>query len=119
MCRNKVTSTPFTRDTIMRYFVSFTLMAFPFIVMAGEQLKHGPDSEYHDGVPKGKVEQQPKWKSQIFPGTERDWWIYVPAQYDAAKYANVMVFQDGGGPVSDKSDMRSEEHTSELQSRGL
>jgi enterochelin esterase-like enzyme len=82
-------------------------MAFPFIVMAGEQLKHGPDSEYHDGVPKGKVEQQPKWKSQIFPGTERDWWIYVPAQYDAAKSANVMVFQDGGGPVSDKSDMRA------------
>ncbi len=73
---------------------------------AGEEFKHGPDSEYHEGVPKGKVEQQPRWLSKIFPGTERDWWIYVPAQYDPATPANVMVFQDGGGPVSATGEMR-------------
>ena len=74
--------------------------------LAGEEFKHGPDSEYHEGVPKGKVEQQPKWLSKIFPGTERDWWIYVPAQYDPAAPANVMVFQDGGGLVSATGEMR-------------
>src|SRR4051794_22085776 len=83
------------------------LVGLCFVGHAADELKHGPDSEYHDGVPKGKVEQQPKWKSKIFPGTERDWWIYVPAQYDAAKPANVMIFQDGGGPKDDKGEMRA------------
>jgi gluconolactonase len=33
--------------------------------------------------------------SRVFPGTVRDCWIYVPAQYDAAKPACVFVVQDG------------------------
>src|SRR2546423_385176 len=42
-----------------------------------------PDAVRKEGVPQGKVIQQPKWTdSKVFPGTERDWWIYVPAQYD-------------------------------------
>ncbi len=49
------------------------------------------------GAPKGKVTEMPVWKSTIFPGTERKWWTYVPAQYTDAKPACVMVFQDGGG----------------------
>ncbi|MBV9863715.1 MAG: hypothetical protein JO316_00040 [Abitibacteriaceae bacterium] len=49
------------------------------------------------GVPKGTLTQQPKWKSTIFPNTERDWWVYVPAQYKPENPACVMVFQDGGG----------------------
>jgi enterochelin esterase family protein len=53
--------------------------------------KPGPD------VPKGKLSQMPKWESQIFAGTTRDWWIYVPAQYTPEKPACVMVFQDGAG----------------------
>ncbi|MEP6754386.1 MAG: alpha/beta hydrolase-fold protein [Chthonomonadales bacterium] len=56
------------------------------------------DSKYHDGVPKGVVTQMPKWVSKIFPNSERDWWVYVPAQYAKEKPACVMVFQDGGGP---------------------
>ena len=58
------------------------------------------DNGYHTGIPKGVVTQMPKWKSNIFPNSERDWWIYVPAQYDASKPACVMIFQDGGGPKS-------------------
>lgn len=56
-----------------------------------------PDAVEKAGVPKGKVTQQPVWKSMIFPGTERNWWVYVPAQYTPEKPACVMVFQDGGG----------------------
>lgn len=85
--------------------VLFALL-LSFGAMAGEEYKHGPDSEYQEGVPKGKVEQQPKWLSKLFPGTERDWWIYVPAQYDPATPANVMIFQDGGGPVNVTGEMR-------------
>ena len=62
-----------------------------------DDYKLGPDSMKQEGVPEGKVTQMPAWKSDIFPGTVRDWWIYVPAQYDEKKPACVMVFQDGGG----------------------
>jgi acetyl esterase/lipase len=51
-------------------------------------------------VPQGKVTQMPAWtNSKIYPGTTRDWWIYVPAQYSKDKPAAVMVFCDGGGFV--------------------
>jgi enterochelin esterase family protein len=36
-------------------------------------------------------------ESQIYPNTKTDWWIYVPAQYDASKPAALMVWQDGEG----------------------
>lgn len=54
----------------------------------------GPDSQRQTDVPEGAITQH-HWKSQVFPGTERDYWVYVPKQYDAAKPACVMVFQDG------------------------
>lgn len=56
-----------------------------------------PDDRASSDVPKGKLTQQPKFQSQIFKGTSRDWWIYVPAQYTGDAPAAVMVFQDGGG----------------------
>jgi enterochelin esterase-like enzyme len=57
-----------------------------------------PDAREQPGVPKGTVRQMPAWTSTIFPGTTRDWWIYVPAQYRPEEPAAVMVFQDGSGP---------------------
>ncbi|HLK58387.1 MAG TPA: alpha/beta hydrolase-fold protein [Chthonomonadaceae bacterium] len=56
-----------------------------------------PDRLPNPSVPKGTVTPMPKWHSQIFDHTERDWWIYVPAQYKPENPACVMVFQDGGG----------------------
>lgn len=56
-----------------------------------------PDSREQPGVPKGTTKQMPPWKSQIFAGTTRDWWVYVPAQYRRESPAAVMVFQDGSG----------------------
>jgi enterochelin esterase family protein len=56
-----------------------------------------PENRYDPNVPHGKLTQMPPWKSQIFAGTTRDWWVYVPAQYTPDKPAAVMVFQDGGG----------------------
>ncbi|MDO8685701.1 MAG: alpha/beta hydrolase-fold protein [Clostridiales bacterium] len=63
-------------------------------------LKHeyilGPDSLPHDNIPGGTIIQKRWVSSRIYPGTERDYWIYVPAQYDSITPANVMIFQDGG-----------------------
>ena len=46
-------------------------------------------------VPKGEVVKYTFDKSKIFPGTVRDYWIYVPKQYDPAKPACLHVNQDG------------------------
>jgi len=55
----------------------------------------GPDSEPHAGVPQGKVLGPLTLASEVFPNTTRNYWVYVPAQYDRAKPACLMVFQDG------------------------
>jgi len=46
-------------------------------------------------VPQGEVKQYTFEQSKIFPGTFRDYWIYVPKQYDPTKPACVYVNQDG------------------------
>ena len=46
-------------------------------------------------VPHGTVERMSPWDSKIFPGTVRDWAIYVPAQYNKEQPAALMLFQDG------------------------
>jgi enterochelin esterase-like enzyme len=66
------------------------------VLRAADDYKLGPDSMEQPGVPKGKVTKY-TWKSNVFPGTVRDYWVYVPAQYDPRTPAAVMVFQDGGG----------------------
>jgi enterochelin esterase-like enzyme/sugar lactone lactonase YvrE len=65
----------------------------------------GPDSLPQPGVPKGDVIHG-TWTSAIFPGTVRDYWVYVPKQYDPAHPACVMVFQDGGWYVKEDGDWR-------------
>jgi enterochelin esterase family protein len=67
--------------------------------------KHGPDSQVQPGVFVGKVTQF-RFRSEVFPGTERDCWVYVPAQYDEKTPACVMVFQDGGSYVNPRGDFR-------------
>lgn len=45
-------------------------------------------------VPKGEVRKYTFDHSTIFPGTTRDYWIYVPRQYDGSKPACLFVDQD-------------------------
>lgn len=84
-------------------FLSFiTLPVFG----ADEDYVLGPDSKVKEGVPQGKVTQH-VWKSTLFPGTERDYWIYVPAQYDGSKPACLIVLQDGGGFVKENGSFQA------------
>lgn len=66
----------------------------------------GPDSLLQVGVPKGRVEGPLVFKSRIFRNTVRQYWVYVPAQYEAAKPAAVMVFQDGHKYVNVEQEYR-------------
>ena len=54
-----------------------------------------PDAVARADVPRGAVHQMDPWESSVFPGTTRDWSIYVPAQYQAQQPAALMIFQDG------------------------
>ena len=76
------------------------------IAAAKDDYKLGPDSKRQPGVPAGTLAKQPPWTSAIFPGTVRDWWIYVPAQYDEKTPACVMIFQDGVWYQDEKGSFR-------------
>jgi len=65
----------------------------------------GPDSERHDGVARGTVTKR-EWRSEIFEGTTRDYYVYVPARYDPKVPAALMVFQDGHAYVEEDGDFR-------------
>ncbi len=68
----------------------------------------GPDSFPHDGVPKGEIKGPYTLKCNIYPGTQHTYWVYVPAQYDPAKAAALMVFQDGQAFKDERGDMRAQ-----------
>jgi enterochelin esterase family protein len=75
-------------------FVILSLFPLASNAPGADDYQLGPDSIEKPDVPRGKVTQH-TWTSQIFPETTRDYWVYVPAQYDPKTPACVMVFQDG------------------------
>lgn len=66
-------------------------------IRADELNPNHPDRNVQPGVPQGKVTTGVFEDSRIFPGTRRDYSVYVPAQYNSDKPACLMVFQDGAG----------------------
>ncbi|MCY2963471.1 MAG: alpha/beta hydrolase-fold protein [Planctomycetota bacterium] len=74
---------------------------------AADDYTLGPDSMVQEGVPQGTTTKHQWLNSKVFAGTERDYWIYVPKQYDGSKPACVMVFQDGGSYVDAKGQFRT------------
>ncbi len=76
------------------------------LLHAEDEFKLHPLAVAKPEAPKGVVTQMPAWESKIFPGTTRDWSIYVPAQYKADKPACLMVFQDGHDYVNIKGNWR-------------
>ena len=94
----------------MKQFCSIAFIAFiaATTFAATNEYKLGPDSFPQDGVPRGEIiKMPPLTNSTVYPGTTRDWWIYVPKQYDASKSACLMIFQDGGGYVSTNGGYRA------------
>src|SRR5687767_9875950 len=67
----------------------------------------GPDSAPRTNVPAGKIIGPLTLASQIFTNTTRHYWVYVPAQYNPAEKAYLMVFQDGHAFVSLTGDYRT------------
>ncbi|MCC6509019.1 MAG: SMP-30/gluconolactonase/LRE family protein [Pirellulaceae bacterium] len=53
------------------------------------------DSKRQPAVPMGKLAGPFNLSSNIFPGTQRKYWVYVPSQYDPQKPACSLIVQDG------------------------
>ena len=60
-----------------------------------ESYEPHPDTKPQEGVPRGEIKGPFEWKSDVFPGTVREYWLYVPAQYDPDTPTPVLVLQDG------------------------
>lgn len=74
-------------------------------LQAQDGYEYGPNSEIYQTIPKGTVTKH-SWESSIFPNTIRDYYIYIPAQYDASQPAALMVFQDGHAYVDTEGDFK-------------
>jgi len=85
--------------------VMIVIACLPLVALAKDDYKLGPDSMEQPDVPHGKIEHFVH-QSEVFAGTERDVWVYVPAQYDGKTPACVMVFQDGGSYQDPKGQFR-------------
>ena len=85
--------------------VAVSVIATASPLPAEEPYKLGPDSIRQEDVPKGEVTKH-VWTSQVFEGTIREYFVYVPKQYDKSKPAAVMVFQDGHAYVNEKGQFR-------------
>ncbi len=78
-------------------FFMLLLFALPKVSGQQEEYPQPIEAKEIEGVPKGSIEGPFEFRSSIFPGTVRDYWVYVPAQYDAAKPPALMIVQDGLG----------------------
>ena len=81
----------------MRFPLSvFALFVAASALPAADDYRPGPDSEPQP-VPHGEVRSATFATSKIFPGTTREYFVYVPKQYRASQPACLMVFFDGAG----------------------
>lgn len=91
---------------MMRTVVLSLLTALSSIAYSQtEEYQHGPDSERHEGVPRGTVTTY-TWESKIYANTKRNYYVYVPAQYNANTKAALMIFQDGHAYAKEDGDFR-------------
>lgn len=81
---------------VLSFLVAIRLTVTPAIA-AEDEYPVPPEGVVKEGVPQGKVEGPFEFRSSIFAGTVREYWVYVPAQYDPSKPPCLMIVQDGLG----------------------
>jgi enterochelin esterase-like enzyme len=95
-----------SRLLIIASLASSLHLLTPSYFAADEDYVPGPEATRREGVLAGVVSEY-SWNSTLFPGTERNYWIYVPAQYTPDKPAALMVFQDGEGFLKENGSFRA------------
>ena len=95
--------------------MKFLSLLFPVCLFAQQtgpntdlHYRLGPDSMEQEDVPRGDVRGPFSLPSQAYPGTAHTYWVYVPAQYDAAVPAALMVLNDGQAMMAPQGDVRAQ-----------
>jgi enterochelin esterase-like enzyme len=70
--------------------------------------KLAPDAIPQEGVPKGEIKGPFTLPSEAYPGTQHTYWVYVPAQYDPAVPASLMIYNDGQAFMAPEGDVRAQ-----------
>lgn len=77
------------------------------IAARAQDHKPGPDAEPREGVPRGRIVAAVLNESRVYPGAEREYWVYVPPGADPARPLPLMVFQDGAGHLAPNGAFRT------------
>src|SRR5271168_384227 len=80
----------------------------PAVPSPNSQYRLGPDSMPQEGVPKGEIRGPFTLPSKVYEGTQHTYWVYVPAQYDPAIPASLMILQDGQAMKAEEGDVRAQ-----------
>ena len=76
------------------------------------------DSLAQPGIAHGRLEGPFEFRSQVFAGTVRRYWVYVPPGYDPARPPNLLVFQDGQRATNTQGSLRIPNVLDNLIARG-
>ncbi|QVL34624.1 esterase family protein [Telmatocola sphagniphila] len=94
---------------VLLFLLSLSFFESPLMAQNLDSFyKLGPDSLETEGVPHGKISGPFKVECKVYPGTAHTYWVYVPAQYDPAKPASLMIFNDGQAFMNEKGDIRAQ-----------
>jgi len=74
----------------------------------GRYYRLSPDALPQEGVPEGEIKGPFTLPSQAYPGTQHTYWVYVPAQYDPAVPASLMIYNDGQAFLAADGDVRAQ-----------
>ncbi|MEP6501821.1 MAG: alpha/beta hydrolase-fold protein [Betaproteobacteria bacterium] len=80
---------------------------FARAITVDEPYRPGPDAQPRAGVPEGRLVAHRHRGERAYPGVERGYQVYVPAQYDAATPACLLVLQDGSGYLGPETNART------------
>lgn len=85
----------------------FPYVRQPVDFAAPVRYAYGPDSSPQRDVARGTIHRHELRASETFPGTNRSYWVYVPACYDGSSPTSLMVVQDGWMYLDPEGEIRA------------
>ncbi|MFY0598130.1 MAG: esterase family protein [Cyclobacteriaceae bacterium] len=106
--------------TLRLYFLSLYLISLASYgqVNVRTDIELTPDHFEQDGVPNGELKGPFTFHSKIIAGTVRQYWVFVPEQYDPTVPAGVLVFQDGYRARHPRGSIRAPQVMANLIAKG-
>ena len=93
-----------------RLVLFFALLAAPLLAQQNLEIRTDleltPDHFHQKGIPRGELKGPFEFHSKIIDGTVRQYWLFIPAQYDGSEPASVLVFQDGQRATNPNGSLR-------------